>query len=52
MALIPTGSPSDIRKRLCDLVRILESHGIAWDYDLLIDLDLYIESVMQRKRVQ
>ena len=45
-------SPSEIRKRFCDLARILESHNIAWDYDLLIDLDLYVESVLQRGKVQ
>lgn len=52
MAQIPTESPSEIRKRFCDLARILESHGVAWDYDLLVDLDLYISSLLWRKRVQ
>lgn len=52
MAQIPTESPGEIRKRFCDLARILESHGVAWDYDLLVDLDLYISSLLWRKRVQ
>ena len=52
MTPIPTELPGDIRKRFCDLVRILESHGIAWDYDLIVDLDLYISSLLLRTRVQ
>ena len=43
---------SEIRQRFCELARILETHGVAWDYDLLIDLDLYISSVLARRKVQ
>ena len=42
----------ETRQRFCDLARILENHGVAWDYDVLIDLDLYISSQLWRKRVQ
>jgi len=42
MEKIPTESASEIRRRFCDLVRILENHNVAWTYDLLIDLDLYM----------
>jgi hypothetical protein len=37
-----TETPNEIRKRLVDLARILEKHNVAWTYDLLIDLDLYM----------
>jgi hypothetical protein len=33
---------NETRKRLSDLARILEKHDVAWTYDLLIDLDLYM----------
>ena len=44
MGKIPTESTSEIRRRFCDLARILENHNVAWTYDLLIDLDFYMAS--------
>ena len=29
-----------------------KAHSISWDYALLIDLDLYITSVLSRRSVQ
>lgn len=52
MDKIPPESTSETRQRFCDIVWILEEHGIAWDYELLIDLDLYISSLLWRKKVQ
>lgn len=37
-----TEKRNEIRKRLSDLARILENHNVAWTYELLIDLDLYM----------
>jgi hypothetical protein len=42
-------SAGDIRRRFSDLAKILEKHNVAWTYDLLIDLDLYIASLSYRK---
>jgi len=42
-------STRDTRKRFSDLAKILEKHDVAWTYDLLIDLDLYIASLSNKK---
>ncbi len=46
----PNDSKAEIRQRFRDLAQILKSHGVKWDYEPLIDLDLYIMWLMEKKQ--
>lgn len=49
MSETPKESHAEIRQRFKDLAEILKNHGVKCDYELLIDLDLYIMWLMQQK---
>ncbi len=50
MSDTPKKSHEEIRQRFKDLQEILEKHGVKCTYDLLIDLDMYIIWVEQKKQ--